>query len=231
MTERLARPKQSFDISNEIGYFYRRGAGTRETRQDARAGRAGEAWASKGATRSRFWRRARSRCRANSARPCSGCARPTACPCRNSPSSRASPNRSSARSSATRPIRRSPRSGVWRRRSTFRSIACCRPPTTSRSSKNPRAATRRSWSRTTANAGSPSSAGSRRSNGCNGTSFPPIPAACSNPRRISAAPSKASRSATANSRSRSAGVDDRAKSRRDAALSLRPAACHPQCFG
>ena len=57
---------------------------------------------------------------------CSGCARPITCRCPNFPSNPASPSRSSARSSATRPIRRWPRSGVWRRRWTSPSNGCLR---------------------------------------------------------------------------------------------------------
>ena len=59
----------------------------------------------------------------------------------------------------------------------------------------------------------------------------PIPAACSNPTRISAARSSASRCSRASSRSRSATSSERAKRRRDAALPLRPAARHPQRVG
>ena len=87
-------------------------------------GRNGTGWASKDGTGIGSWTPARRSSPASSARPSSGCARPTICPFRNSPSSRASRNRSSARSSATRRTRRWPRSGGCRRRSTSRSSAC-----------------------------------------------------------------------------------------------------------
>ena len=125
----------------------------------------------KGVTRLRRCRRAPRPCPISSARRCSGCAKPIIFPCPISPSNRASPNRSSARLSATKPIPRWRRSGAFRRLSTSRSSACCRRPTTALSWKNPRAATPRSSCRRMASAGSPLSAGSRRSNGCSGMMF------------------------------------------------------------
>ena len=156
-----------------------------------------------GRDKARHWRRVRSRFPASSARPSSACARPITCRFPNFPSSPASPNRSSARSSATRPIRHSPPSGGWRRRSMCRSSACLQvsedEPFLEKSSKGDTpilvsddGKCRLSiigWIKTV--------------EWLQWYGFPPSPAACSNLIRISAARSNVFRSPRASCRSRS----------------------------
>ena len=84
--------------------------------------------------------------------------------------------------------------------------------------------TRRSSSPTTARCGSPSSAGSRPSSGCNGTTSPPIPAACSIPTAHQRGSVECLSVLEGEFEVEVGGVVAARQGRRDPALPLRPAA-------
>ena len=94
-------------------------------------------WVSRAVTRPRRWIPARPRCRASSARPSSGCARPTICPCRNSA------EQSGVAKSIISQIERNETNPtlatIWRLSQALDvSIERVLPPTKSPSSRNPR---------------------------------------------------------------------------------------------
>jgi hypothetical protein len=126
-------------------------------------------------TGSASWKRERRRLSASSARRSSACARPTTC--RSSELAEQSGGREvdhqPDRAQRDQPHARHHLAAVPGPRRVDRPRA--RDADEEPFSTAPRAATPRSSSPTTAGCGSPSSAGSRRSSGCNGTTSPPTP--------------------------------------------------------